>query len=75
MPSRDLEREAGQSPARAATVLMKPELCAATHHVIYDFDEDCFSETSLDFPDFLENEFQKQGFGGACGRKGSGFRR
>ena len=26
--------------------------------MIYDFDEDCFSETSLDFPDFLENEFQ-----------------
>ncbi|OLP83684.1 hypothetical protein AK812_SmicGene35510 [Symbiodinium microadriaticum] len=45
-------------PARAATVLMEPELCAAVHHVIHDFDEDCFSETSLDFPDFLENEFQ-----------------
>ena len=45
-------------PARAATVLMEPELCAAMHHVICDFDEDCFSETSLDFPDFLENEFQ-----------------
>ena len=42
-------------PARAATVLMEPELCAAVHHVIHDFDEDCFSETSLDFPDFLEN--------------------
>ena len=37
---------------------MEPELCAAVHHVIHDFDEDCFSETSLDFPDFLENEFQ-----------------
>ena len=45
-------------PARAATVLMEPELCAAVHPVIHDFDEDCFSETSLDFPDFLENEFQ-----------------
>ena len=47
-------------PARAATVLMEPELCAAVHHVIHDFDEDCFSETSLDFPDFLENEFQNR---------------
>ena len=47
-------------PARAATVLMEPELCAAVHHVIHDFDEDCFSETSLDFPDFLENEFQSR---------------
>ena len=47
-------------PARAATVLMEPELCAAMHHVIYDLDEDCFSETSLDFPDFLENEFQNR---------------
>ena len=47
-------------PARAATVLMEPELCAAMHHVIYDLDEDCFSETSLDFPDFLENEFQSR---------------
>ncbi|OLQ14371.1 hypothetical protein AK812_SmicGene1465 [Symbiodinium microadriaticum] len=26
-------------PARAATVLMEPELCAAMHHVIYDLDE------------------------------------
>ena len=47
-------------PARAATVLLEPELCAAVHHVIHDFDEDCFSETSLDFPDFLENEFQNR---------------
>ena len=47
-------------PARAATVLMEPELCAAVHHVIHDFDEDCFSETSLGFPDFLENEFQNR---------------
>ena len=39
---------------------MEPELCAAMHHVIYDLDEDCFSETSLDFPDFLENEFQNR---------------
>ena len=29
-------------PARAATVLLEPELCAAVHHVIHDFDEDCF---------------------------------
>ena len=37
---------------------MEPELCAATHHENYDFDEDCCSEKSLDFPDSLENEFQ-----------------
>ena len=39
---------------------MESELCAATHHVIYDVDEDCFSETSLDFLDFLETEFQNR---------------
>ena len=37
---------------------MEPELCAAVHHVIHNFDEDCFSKTSLGFLDFLENEFQ-----------------
>ena len=39
---------------------MEPELCAAVHHVIHDFDEDCFSETSLGFPVFLENELQNR---------------
>ena len=48
-------------PARAATVLMEPELCAATHHVIYEVEEDCFSETSLDCPDFWKPSF-KTGF-------------
>ena len=40
---------------------MEPELCAAVHHVIHDFDKNCFSETSLDFPDFQRTSF-KTGF-------------
>ena len=43
-------------PGRA-TVLMEPELCAATHHMIYDLMR-IASETSLGFPAFLQNEFQ-----------------
>ena len=41
----------GSGKAKAATVLLEPELCAAVHFSLFeaDSDDDAFSETSLDF--------------------------